>query len=166
MKSPLIGDLPAQRGLGESDGVGGLAGGGAGHSREGDLYIVALGPDGNFFHGVAVGDGGFFKAVGYRYGCKAVDAGDFAMAIAEAWGVAGSGGGDSVSADVDAGLDRFVKEKIFDQGVELLSFLRVAGLKGKAGVGEEALGMVEVVVVNAQGEVRRGGSGFSGVVAA
>ena len=144
---------------------GDLAVRGSGHVGEGSLDVVAERPDGNFFHGVAVGDGGFFKAVGYRYGCKAVDAGDFAMAIAEAWGVAGSGGGDSVSADVDAGLDRFVKEKIFDQGVELLSFLRVAGLKGKAGVGEKALGVVKVVVIDADGEVGWGGGGFAGVVA-
>ena len=162
----LVGDLPAYWGLGEDDGVGGLAGRGVGHGGEGGLDIVALGPDGDFLHGVGVGDGGFFEAVVDGDGREAIDSGDLAVAVAEAWSVAGSSGGDGVAADVNAGLDGLFEEEVFDQGVHLFGYCGVAGLEGKAGVGEEAGWVVEVVIVDAQGEVGRGGGGFSGVVAA
>jgi len=67
---------------------------------------------------------------------------------------------------VNAGLDGLFEEEVFDQGVHLFGYCGVAGLEGKAGVGEEAGRVVEVVIVDAQGEVGRGGGGFSGVVAA
>ena len=162
----LVRDLPAYGALGKGDRVAGLTGSGAGHGGEGSLYVVALGPDGNFFHGVAVGDGGLFKAVGDGYGGEAIDAGDFAVAVAEARGVAGSGGSDSVAADVDAGFDGLLEEEIFDQGVELLGLLGVAGFEGEARIGQEALGVVEVVVIDADSEVGGGGGSFAGVIAA
>src|SRR5207248_7327216 len=88
----LVGDLPAYRGLGEGGFGCDLAGGGAGHLGEGGLDVVADGPDRNLFHGVAVGDSGLFEAVVDGDGGEAVDAGDLAVAIAEAGSVAGSGG--------------------------------------------------------------------------
>ena len=80
----LVGDLPAYGGLGEGGFGGDLAGGGAGHVREGGLDLFAESPDGDFLHGVAVADGGFFESVNNGDGGGAVDAGDLAMAVAEA----------------------------------------------------------------------------------
>ncbi len=162
----LVGDLPAYGGLGEDDGVGGLAGGGVGHGGEGGLDVVAFGPDGDFLHGVGVGDGGLFEAVVNGDGSEAVDAGDLAVAVAEARSVAGSGSGDGVAADVNAGLDGLLEEEVFDEGVHLFGDYGVAGLEGEAGVGEETGWAVEVVVVDAEGEVGWGWGGFAGVVAA
>jgi len=162
----LVGDLPAYGRLGEDDGVGGLVVDGVGHSREGGLDIVALGPDGDFFHCVGVGDGSFLEAIVHCDWGEADDAGDLAVAVAEAGGVTGARGGDGVAADVDAGLDGFFEEEIFSEGVHLLGLLGVAGLEGESGVGEEAVGMVEVVVIDAKGKVGRGWGGLAGVVAA
>ena len=106
----LVGDLPAYGGLGEGGFGGDLTGGGARHLGEGGLNVVAESPDGDFFHGVAVGDGGFFEAVADGDWSRTVDAGDLAVAVTEAGSVAGSCWGDGVAADVDARLDGFVEE--------------------------------------------------------
>src|SRR6267378_6989391 len=141
-----VGDLPAYGGLGESGFGCDLAGGGAGHLRKGGLDVVADGPDGDFLHGVAVGDGGLFEAVVDGDGSEAVDAGDLTVSVAEAGSVAGSGWGDGVAADVDTRLDGFVEEEGLDEGVQLFGFGRIAGLEGEADVGEEAVGVVDEVV--------------------
>src|ERR1700686_3328550 len=80
----LVGDLPAYRGLGQGSFGADLTGGGASHFGEGGLNVVADGPDGDFLHGVAVGDCGLFEAVVDGYRREAVDAGDLAVAVAEA----------------------------------------------------------------------------------
>ncbi len=98
----LVGDLPTYGGLGEGGFGGDLTGGGAGHFGEGGLNVVADGPDGDFLHGVAVGDGGLFEAVIDDDWGEAVDAGNLAVAITEAGSVAGSGGGHGVATDMDA----------------------------------------------------------------
>ena len=126
---------------------------------------MTLRPDGDLFHGVVVGDRGLFESVGDSDRGEAIDAGDFTVAVAETRGVAGSGSGYGVATDVDAGLDGLLEEEIFDEGVHLLCFFGVAGLEGKACVGEEAFGMVEVVVVDAGGEVGRVCGSFPGIVA-
>ena len=151
--------------MGERDLVGGLAGGGAGHVGEGGLDVFAVCPDGDFLQGVAVGDGGLFEAIGDRDRREAVDAADFAMAVAKTRGVAVSSCGDGVTADVDGGLCGLLEELIFYESVHLLCLCGVAGFEGEAHVGKEALGMVNVVVVDADGEVGRSGCGFAGVVA-
>src|SRR5437868_423932 len=110
----LVGDLPAYGGLGEGGFGCDLAGGGASHLWERGLDVVTHCPDGNFLHGVAVGDSGLFEAVvdGDRSG--AVDTGDLAVPVAEARGVAGSGWSDGVSTDVDALLDGLLEKEGLD----------------------------------------------------
>lgn len=102
MRRWSVGDLPAYGGLGERGFGGDLAGGGAGHLGEGVLNVVAEGPYRNFFHGVAVSNGGLFEAVDDGDGCEAVDAGDLAVSVAEVRCVAGTGGCDGEAADVNA----------------------------------------------------------------
>src|SRR5258707_8043268 len=97
-----VGDLPAYWGLGEDGFCADLAGGGAGHLGEGRLDVVADGPDGDFLHGVFVGDGGFFEAVVDDDWSGAVDAGDLTVAVTEAGSVTGSRRGHGVAADADA----------------------------------------------------------------
>jgi hypothetical protein len=162
----LVGDLPAYGALGEGDGGGVVACDGVGHGGEGSLNILALSPDGDFFHGVGVGDSSLFESVVDGDGSRAGDAGDFAVAVAEAWGVTGSGGCYGVATDVDAGLHGLLEELIFHESVQLLGLCGVAGLEGKPSVGEEAVGAFEIVVVDAEGEVGWCGGGFAGVVAA
>ena len=94
-----VGDLPAYGGLGEGGFGGDLAAGGTSHVRECGLDVVAEGPDGDFLHGVAVGDGGFFEALVDSDWGEVVDAGDFAVAVTEAWSVASAGGGYGVGGD-------------------------------------------------------------------
>src|SRR5271155_1980746 len=105
----LVGNLPANGRLGEDGLCCDLTGGGAGHVREGILDVVAECPDGNFLHGVAVGDGCFFESfVDGEWG-GTLDAGDFAVTVAEAGCVASSGWSNGVATDVDTRLDGLVE---------------------------------------------------------
>lgn len=100
-----------------------------------------------------VNDLGLAEAVDYGEGCLAVDAGDDAVAEAEAWSVAGSGGRDGEAAGVDGGFDVDFEELGFDEGVELLSLGGVGGLVGETGVDEEAVGVFLEVGVEGADEV-------------
>jgi len=161
----LIGDLPAYGGLGEG-GLGGyLACSRACHVGEGGLDVVAEGPDGNLLHGVAVGHGGFLEAIVDGDRGEAADAGDFTMAIAEARGEAGAGGRDGVAADMDTVFDGPVEEMGVDERVHLFHRRGIGGLEGEAGVREEAVEVVEEVIIDGLGEVGWGGRGFAGVAA-
>src|ERR1700758_5114656 len=150
----LVGDLPADGGLGEGGFGGYLTGCGPGHLGEGGLNVVTHGPDGHFLHGIAVGDGGLFETVVDGNGSRAVDAGDLAVSVAEAGRVAGSGWSDRVAADTDALLDGLLEKKRLDQRIHLFGLRGIAGLEGEASVAEEAVGVVEEVIVDGQGEVR------------
>ena len=159
----LVGNLPAYGGLGEGGFGGDLTGGGASHFGEGGLDVVAEGPDGDLLHGVAVGDGGLFEAVVDGDRGEAVDAGDLAVAVAEAWSKAGAGGGDGVATGVNAHLFGLVEEEGLDEGVHLFRLRRIGGLEGEAGVGEEAVEVVEEVVIDGLSEVGRCRSRFADV---
>src|SRR5437763_5133743 len=47
------------------------------------LHIFGLGPDGNFLHGVAVGDVALGEAVGLRGLSETIDCGDETVSVAE-----------------------------------------------------------------------------------
>jgi hypothetical protein len=158
----LVGDLPAYWGLGEGGFAGGFAAGGLGHGWEGGFYFGGFSPDRDFLHGVVVGDGGLVEAVGGGGWGEGVDAGDLAVAVAEAGGEASAGGGDGVTAGVDAHLFRLFEEEGFDERVHLFGGVFVGGLEGEAGIGEEAVGVFEEVGVEALSEVLWGGGGLAG----
>src|ERR1700753_472142 len=117
----LVGNLPAYRALGEDDLICGLTCNGVSHRWECALDIMAFSPHGNLFHCVAVGDGSFFETVSYCNWSETVDASDLSMSIAEAWSVPTSSRCDCIATDVDTVLDRLLKEKIFDKGIQLFS---------------------------------------------
>ena len=160
-----VGDLPAYGSLGEGGFGGDLTGGGARHFGEGGLNVVADGPDGDFLHGVVVGDGSLFEAVDDGDWGEAVDAGNLAVAVTEAGSVAVSGWGNGVATDMDAGFYGLVKEEGLDEGVHLFRLGRIAGLEGEASVRKEAVWVIEEVIVDGMGEVSRVRGGFAAVAA-
>lgn len=93
------------------------------------------------------------EAVDYGKWGLAVDAGDDAVAEAEARGVAGSGWRHGVAAGVDGGFDADFEELGFDEGVKLLGLGWVTGLVGETGVDEEAVGVLEEIGVEGADEV-------------
>ena len=138
-----------------------MSGGGGGHVGEGGLYGGGFCPDGNVLHGVVVGDLGLGESVGLSGWGEGVDGSDGAVAVAEAGGETGSGGGGGVAAGVDAHLFTFGEELRGDEGVELLAHGWVGGFEGEARWGgEEAVGVLQEVGVEGGSEVFRGGSGF------
>ena len=137
-----------------------------GHLGEGGFDGRCLRPDWDVLQGVAVGDVGLGEAVGVGGGREGVDGSDVAVAIAEAWGVAGSGGGHGIAADVDDWFLSYGKEGCFDERVELLRLGGIGGLEGEAGgFGEEALVAGLEAGVEGLDEVCRSGRGFAGVAA-
>ena len=129
-----VGDLPAYRGLGEGGFCSDLAGGGMGHLGEDGLNVVAESPDGNFFHGVAVGNGGLFEAVDDCDRGEAVNAGDLTVTVAEVRCEASAGSGDGIAGNVNAVLNGPVEEVRVDERVHLLHPRGVGGLVREAGV--------------------------------
>ncbi len=157
----LIGDLPACDGAGEGGFAAGGAAGGVGHVGEGGEDFGGLGPDGDILHGVVVGDLRLGEAVGWRGRREAVDGGDVAVAVAEAGRDAGSGVGGGVAADVEFALGGDFEELRVDQRVHLLGHHGVSGFVGEdRRRGEEAVGMVGEMGVEAGDEVLGGGFGF------
>ena len=120
-------------------------------------------PDGNFLHGVAVSDRGLFESVVDGNWTETVNAGDFAMAVAEVRSKASACISYGVAAGVNAHLFGLAQKKRLDERVHLFRFFRITGLEGEAGVREEAVGVVEVVIVDGQGEVFGGGGGLAAV---
>ena len=156
-----VGDLPSCEGSGEGGLGGGVSAGGSGHGWEGSLDVRGLGPDGNVFHGVVIGDLGLWESVCLGGRGEGVDAGDDTMAVAEAGSEACTGGGGGVAAGVDAEFFGFGEELGFDEGVELFGDGGIAGFVGEAGgYGEEAVGVFEEVGVEGVGEVLGGGFGL------
>ena len=139
--------------MGEAGGAGGFVLDGLGHLGEGGEDVGGFGPDGNFLHDVVVVDGGLLEASDDGSGGGVVDAGDLAVAVAEAGGEAGSGGADGVAAGVDAHLFTLFEEEGFDEGVHLFGGGLVGGFEGEAGVGEEAVGVADELGVEGEGEV-------------
>lgn len=157
--------MPSGEGSGKGGFAGGVTAGGLGHCGERGFDLVGIGPDGDILHGVVVGHLGFGEAVGLGWWGEAVDAGDDAMAVAEAWCVAGTGGGGGVAAGVDTEFFRLGEELGLDEGVELFGRGRVAGLVGEArSYGEEAVAVLKEVGIEGFGEVF--GRGFGLGVAA
>lgn len=89
-----------------------------------------------------------------------IDGIDHAMPIAEPRRVSCSGFADGIPADMNAHLYCFVQKLRFDQGIHLSSLLSVAGLVWKAHIIEQAVGMIEEVLVQALDEILGGRGGF------
>lgn len=156
----LVRDLPAYGGLGEGGYTGGVAAGDLRHGGEGLEDIGGFGPDGNVLHGVVKGHLGLVEAVGHSGRGEMIDGVGHAVAIAEAWRITGAEGGDGVAADVDGHLYALIQQLRFNERVHLGGLFGIAGLVRETDIGEQAIGVIDVVLVEPLDEVLRCGGGL------
>ena len=108
MGSSLVGDLPPYWRLSERSFIGGLTAGREGHCWESSQDLSGFSPDGNFLHGVVIGDVSLVEAVGDGKRGEAFDAGNVAVAVAKSRGEACSRCSGSITACMNAHLFRLI----------------------------------------------------------
>lgn len=156
----LVGDLPAYRGLRQGGYTSRMAADDLRHRGKGGANVARFGPDRDLFHGIGIGDLSLLETIGDGGRGEVVDGIDHPVAVAEPRRIPFSNIGYGVSADVNGHLYRLIEELRFDEGVHLGRLLAVAGLVGKADVGEQAVRVVEEMFIEALNEILSGGRRF------